>query len=418
MTYKKGKIRYSVLALLFFATTINYIDRQVIGILKPFIADDLGWSELDYGLIVTAFQVAYAIGLLISGALLDRYGTRIGYSVAIALWSIAGILHAAARSVYGFVVVRFMLGLGESANFPAAIKTVAEWFPQKDRAYATGWFNSGSTIGAIVAPIIVTGTTVAFGWQWAFIITGALGFIWIALWLAFYKKPEEHKRLTREEFDYIHRDERINEESKISWASLFKYRQTYALCATRIVSDWVWWFFLFWTPDFLHKTHGIEIMETVLPLILIYSVASAGGIVGGWISSSMISKNFSVDVARKRAILICALVVLPVMTVPLLTSKWIAVILISLDCAGHMGWASNMFSIISDIFPKKAVASVTGLSGFTGAIGGALSATFVGWILDATGSYFLIFMIASIVYMLNWAIIKIFIPCIKPIENE
>ena len=418
MTYKKGKIRYSVLALLFFATTINYIDRQVIGILKPFIADDLGWSELDYGLIVTAFQVAYAIGLLISGALLDRYGTRIGYSVAIALWSIAGILHAAARSVYGFVVVRFMLGLGESANFPAAIKTVAEWFPQKDRAYATGWFNSGSTIGAIVAPIIVTGTTVAFGWQWAFIITGALGFIWIALWLAFYQKPEEHKRLTREEFDYIHRDERINEESKISWASLFKYRQTYALCATRIVSDWVWWFFLFWTPDFLHKTHGIEIMETVLPLILIYSVASAGGIVGGWISSSMISKNFSVDVARKRAILICALVVLPVMTVPLLTSKWIAVILISLACAGHMGWASNMFSIISDIFPKKAVASVTGLSGFTGAIGGALSATFVGWILDASGSYFLIFMIASIVYMLNWAIIKIFIPNIKPIENE
>ena len=418
MTYKKGKIRYSVLALLFFATTINYIDRQVIGILKPFIADDLGWSELDYGLIVTAFQVAYAIGLLISGALLDRYGTRIGYSVAIALWSIAGILHAAARSVYGFVVVRFMLGLGESANFPAAIKTVAEWFPQKDRAYATGWFNSGSTIGAIVAPIIVTGTTVAFGWQWAFIITGALGFIWIALWLAFYKKPEEHKRLTREEFDYIHRDERINEESKISWASLFKYRQTYALCATRIVSDWVWWFFLFWTPDFLHKTHGIEIMETVLPLILIYSVASAGGIAGGWISSSMISKNFSVDIARKRAILICALVVLPVMTVPLLTSKWIAVILISLACAGHMGWASNMFSIISDIFPKKAVASVTGLSGFTGAIGGALSATFVGWILDASGSYFLIFMIASIVYMLNWAIIKIFIPNIKPIENE
>jgi len=418
MTYKKGKIRYSVLALLFFATTINYIDRQVIGILKPFIADDLGWSELDYGLIVTAFQVAYAIGLLISGALLDRYGTRIGYSVAIALWSIAGILHAAARSVYGFVVVRFMLGLGESANFPAAIKTVAEWFPQKDRAYATGWFNSGSTIGAIVAPIIVTGTTVAFGWQWAFIITGALGFIWIALWLAFYKKPEEHKRLTREEFDYIHRGERINEESKISWASLFKYRQTYALCATRIVSDWVWWFFLFWTPDFLHKTHGIEIMETVLPLILIYSVASAGGIAGGWISSSMISKNFSVDIARKRAILICALVVLPVMTVPLLTSKWIAVILISLACAGHMGWASNMFSIISDIFPKKAVASVTGLSGFTGAIGGALSATFVGWILDASGSYFLIFMIASIVYMLNWAIIKIFIPNIKPIENE
>jgi ACS family hexuronate transporter-like MFS transporter len=310
-----------------------------------------------------------------------------------------------------------MLGLGESANFPAAIKTVAEWFPQKDRAHATGWFNSGSTIGAIVAPIIVTSTTVALGWQWAFIITGALGFIWIALWLAFYQKPADHKRLTRAEFDYIQQDENIVEESKIRWASLLKYRQTYALCATRIVSDWVWWFFLFWTPDFLHKTQGIDIMESVLPLILIYSVASVGGIAGGWVSSSLITRGTSVDAARKKAILVCALTVLPVMTVPLLTSKWVAIALISLACAGHMGWASNMFSVISDIFPKKAVASVTGLSGFTGAVGGALSATFVGWILDTTGSYFLIFLIASLVYLLNWLIIKIFIPRISPIKE-
>lgn len=417
MVYQKGKLRYTVLALLFFATTINYIDRQVIGILKPFIANDLGWSELDYGLIVTAFQVAYAIGLLISGALLDKYGTRIGYTVAIALWSLAGVLHAAARSVFGFVTVRFMLGLGESANFPAAIKTVAEWFPQKDRAYATGWFNSGSTIGAIVAPVIVTGTTVALGWQWAFIITGALGFIWIALWLLYYRSPSDNKRLTKAEYDYIIQGEKTDEGSKIRWASLLKYRQTYALCATRIISDWVWWFFLFWTPDFLHKTHGIDIMETVLPLILIYSVASAGGIAGGWISSSMIGRGASVDAARKRAILVCALTIMPVMTVPLLTGKWLSVALISLACAGHMGWASNMFSIISDIFPKKAVASVTGLTGFTGAVGGALAATFIGWILDTSGSYFLIFLIASLVYLLNWVIIKIFIPCINPIRN-
>lgn len=410
MKHPPGKIRYVVLALLFFATTINYIDRQVIGILKPFIEDDLGWSESGYGFIVTAFQTAYAVGLLISGALLDRYGIRIGYAVAIAVWSVAGILHAAARSVIGFANARFFLGLGESANFPAAVKTVAEWFPQKDRAHATGWFNSGSTIGAIAAPIIVTGATVTLGWQWAFIITGALGFIWIALWLAFYQKPFEHKRLTQEEFDYIHQDENTEEESRIRWASLLKYRQTYALCATRIISDWVWWFFLFWTPDFLHKTHGIDIMESVLPLILIYTVASAGGIAGGWISSAFINWGTSVDVARKRAILICALVVLPVMSVPVITDKWIAVVLISLACAGHMGWASNMFAVISDIYPKNTVGSVTGLSGFLGAIGGALSASFVGLVLESTGSYFFIFFIASLVYVLNWLIFMMFIP--------
>jgi ACS family hexuronate transporter-like MFS transporter len=417
MIYQKGRIRYTVLALLFFATTINYIDRQVIGILKPFIATDLGWSELDYGLIVTAFQIAYAIGLLISGALLDKYGTRIGYTIAIAIWSLAGILHATTRTVFGVFTVRFILGLGESANFPAAIKTVAEWFPQIDRAYATGWFNSGSTIGAIIAPIIVTSTTVALGWQWAFIITGALGFIWIVVWLPFYHKPGDHPQLTRQEFQYIHRGQTKAEEVKIRWISLLKYRQTYALCATRIISDWVWWFFLFWAPDFLHKTHGIEIMESVIPLIVIYSVASVGGIAGGWISSTLIDKGISVDVARKRGILVCALTVLPVMSVPLLASKWVAIVLISLACAGHMGWASNMFSVISDIFPKKAVASVTGLSGFTGAVGGALSATFVGWILDTTGSYFLIFLIASMVYLMNWIIIKIFIPSIGPIQE-
>jgi ACS family hexuronate transporter-like MFS transporter len=419
MSKKKGKIRYIILGLLFFATTINYIDRQVIGILKPYIADDLGWNEMDYGLIVTAFQVAYAIGLLFSGALLDKYGTRIGYTIAIAVWSLAGMLHAAVRSAIGFSIVRFFLGLGESANFPAAIKSVAEWFPQRERAHATGWFNSGSTVGAIVAPLFVTGITIAWGWQWAFIITGSLGFIWIFLWLIFFYPPRNHPRLSKDEFEYIHQDAGIiDSKEEIKWIALLKYRQTYALCATRFISDWVWWFFLFWAPDFLHKTHGIDIKESILPLILIYTVAGFGGILGGWISSSMINNGIDVDIARKRAILICALSVLPIMLVPWLGSLWGSVILISIACAGHMGWASNMFAIISDIFPKRTVGSVTGLTGFTGAVGGALSASFVGLVLDTTGSYFLIFIIASIVYLINWIIIKAFLPKIKLLPSN
>jgi MFS transporter, ACS family, hexuronate transporter len=414
----KGKIRFAILGLLFFATTVNYIDRQIIGILKPYIANDLGWSEFDYGLIVTAFQVAYAAGLLITGVLLDKFGTRLGYAIAIAVWSLASMLHAAASSVISFAAARFFLGLGESANFPAAIKTVAEWFPQKERAYATGWFNSGSTIGAIAAPVIVTGITVTMGWQWAFIITGVLGFIWIIFWLVYYFPLEKHPRLSGDEHDYILQDLKdIDKTDKVKWTDLFKYRQTYALCATRFISDWVWWFFLFWTPDFLHKMHGVNIREAILPLIVIYGVASFGGIGGGWISSYLIGKGKSVDYSRKFAVLISALIVLPIMVVPKIRSLWLAVALIAFGCAGHCGWAANMFTIISDIYPKKAVGSMTGLTGFTAAIGGALSASFVGFILDATGSYFMIFAIASIVYMLNWLIIKIFIPEIKSIAE-
>jgi len=417
MERRNFKYRYIILSLLFFATTINYIDRQVIGILKPYISNDLGWSEFDYGLIVTSFQIAYSLGLLISGALLDKFGTRIGYAIAMAVWSIAGALHAAARSAIAFASARFFLGFGESANFPAAIKTVAEWFPQKERAFATGLFNSGATIGAIVAPIIVTAITIKLGWQWAFIITGGLGFIWMVFWLVFYFTPKSHPKISEAEFEYIHQDDQTTEEKHtISWISLFKYKQTYALCATRFISDWVWWFFLFWTPDFLHKAHGINITEAILPLIVIYSVASFGGVAGGWFSSSLIKKGKSVDSARKSAVLICALFVIPIIALPHLKSLWGSVILISIACAGHQGWSANMFTIISDIFPKRALGSITGLGGFTGAVGGALSATFVGLILDATHSYSVIFAVASLVYVLNWVIIKAFIHEIKQIK--
>ncbi len=409
--------RWRILSLLFFATTINYIDRQVIGILKPFIADDLGWSEADYGYIVTAFQIAYAIGLITTGRILDKFGTRIGYLWAIVVWSIAGMAHAAARGVASFAAARFALGIGESANFPAAVKSVAEWFPKKERAFATGLFNSGSTVGAIVAPVIVSAITLAMGWQWAFIITGALGFIWVIFWFAWYQAPEKHPKISPRELDYILQDEEKAEPSKrIGWLELFKYRQTFAICSTRFISDWVWWFFLFWIPDFLSKTHGVNIKEVVLPLIVIYSLSSVGGIAGGWISSKFIKMGKSIDFARKTTILICALLILPIMFVSLTPNLWIAVGLIALAAAGHQGWASNIFTIVSDIYPKNAVGTMTGLSGFAGAVGGALSATFVGLLLESTGSYFLIFLIASSVYMVNWLILKLFIRQIKPIE--
>jgi MFS transporter, ACS family, hexuronate transporter len=416
---KPGNYRWRILLLIFFATTINYIDRQVIGILKPFIASDLGWSEADYGYIVSAFQIAYAIGLLLTGRFLDRFGTRIGYLWAVVIWSFAGMAHALAKGVFSFAVARFTLGLGEAANFPAAVKSVAEWFPKKERALATGLFNSGSTVGAIIAPVIVSGITLAFGWQWAFIITGALGFIWVIFWSVFYREPAKNLKLSKSEFEYINQDkEGTTEGESIKWIELFKYRQTAVICFTRFISDWVWWFFLFWIPDFLHKMHGVDIKSVVLPVIIIYTVSSIGGIAGGWISSKFIQMGKTIDFARKTTILMCALIILPVMFVSKVADIWVAVALISLAAAGHQGWASNIFTMVSDIYPKKIVASVTGLSGFAGAIGGALSASVVGIVLDKTGSYFLIFMLASSVYLVNWIIIKTFIYEIKPIRFE
>jgi len=413
----KGRYRWKILALLFFATTINYIDRQVIGILKPFIANDLGWGEADYGYIVTSFQIAYAIGLVTTGRFLDKYGTRIGYLWAIVVWSISGMAHAAANGVVSFATVRFALGLGESANFPAAVKSVAEWFPKKERAFATGLFNSGSTIGAITAPLIVMWVTAKFGWRWAFIITGFLGFIWIFFWLALYHVPEKHPKISKEELNYINQDDKdTGSVNKIKWIKLLKYRQTVAICSTRFLSDWVWWFFLFWIPDYLNKSFGIGLSEVVLPLIIIYVVSSVGGIGGGWLSSKFIRSGKSIDFARKNTILICALIVLPVMLVSQTHNLWVAVGLIALATAGHQGWASNIFTIVSDIYPKKAVGTMVGLCGFAGALGGALSASFVGLILESTGNYFLIFFVASSVYMVNWLILKLLIKEIKPLE--
>lgn len=413
---QESKIRWSIVALLFFATTINYIDRQVIGLLKPYIQNDLHWNEADYGYIVTAFQISYAIGLLISGRLLDKFGTRTGYTLAIIVWSAGAVLHAMARSVLGFGLVRAVLGLGEAANYPAAVKTIAEWFPSKDRALATGIFNSGATIGAITAPIIVTVITLNLGWKWAFIITGLLGLVWIAFWLAIYQPPEKHKKVTQAELSYILSDNVSDANGKISWRALLQYRQTYAICLSRFFTDWVWWFFLFWAPDFLHKTQNIDIKTAVLPLIIIYAMASIGGIFGGALSSAFLKAGRTVDFSRKTAVLICALLILPLVFATQVQSLWIVVILIGLAGAAHQGWASNIFTIVSDVFPKHAVGTMVGLSGFAGAIGGALGASFVGMVLELSGSYMLIFLIASSMYLLAWLLLKWGVPHIEQIN--
>ncbi len=412
---QKGNFRWRIVALLFFATTINYIDRQVIGILKPYISEDLGWSEAGYGTIVTAFQAAYAIGLLITGGFLDRFGTRIGYAVAIIIWSLAGMAHAAARSVVGFSVARFTLGIGESANFPAAVKATAEWFPKKERAFATGLFNSGSNIGAIIAPLIVAASYSLYGWQWAFIITGTLGFIWLIFWLLSYHIPQKHSKVKKEELQYILSDNE-GEDKPIRWIKIFPHKETIAICLSRFVSDWVWWFFLFWTPDFLEKHHGVDIKEVVLPLIIIYTFSSFGSIAGGWLSSAFIKSGKNIDFARKTTILICAICVLPIIIAYQTSSMWVAICLIALATAAHQGWAANIFTVVSDIYPKNAVGSMIGLSGFAGSVGGAFSATFVGLILEYTGSYFFIFLIAGSAYLIAWLILKIMIPKIRPIN--
>jgi len=422
LTKPQSNIRWTIVALLFFATTINYIDRQVIGLLKPFIQGDLHWDEADYGYIVTAFQIAYALGMIISGRLLDKFGTRIGYSMSIFVWSVGATLHSVMHSVFGFGVVRAVLGFGEAGNFPAAVKTIAEWFPKRDRALATGIFNAGSTIGAIVAPIIVAAVTISLGWRWAFIITGSLGIIWIVFWYLFYQSPLQHKRITASELSYIQsdhsREEETVDEKGMSWGKLLRHKQTYAICFSRYVTDWVWWFFLFWMPDFLNKTQHLDIKASVLPLILIYTMASFGGVLGGALSSGFIRAGRSIDYSRKTTILICALFVLPLIFVARIQNGWIAVILIGFAAAAHQGWASNIFTVVSDIYPRNTVGTMIGLSGFTGAIGGALSASFVGLLLKFTGSYTLIFITASSMYLVAWLTLKIFIPRIEELKLE
>jgi len=350
-----GHIRWIICVLLLFATTVNYVDRQVLGILAPDLQKEIGWSEIQYGNIVTAFQAAYAIGLLGVGRLLDLLGTRIGFSMAVILWSLAAMGHALARAPFGFGMARFLLGLGESANFPAAIKTTAEWFPRKERALATGIFNAGSNLGAILAPATVPFITLAWGWQAAFLLTGALGFIWLAFWWVLYHSPESHPKISKAEFAHIRSDSEKKEKA-IPWLSIVGFRQTWAFAMGKFMTDPVWWFYLFWLPKFLNEKHGITLSKMGLPLITIYVMADVGSIAGGWLSSSLIKRGWTVNAARKTAMLVCALCVVPIVFAGFASNVWAAVFLIGLAAAAHQGWSANLFTMVSDMFPRKTVA--------------------------------------------------------------
>jgi ACS family hexuronate transporter-like MFS transporter len=408
-----GYFRWAICALLFFATTINYIDRQVLGILAPDLQKSIGWTEIEYGNIVMAFQAAYALGLLLTGRLLDRMGTRLGFALAIALWSVAAMFHAAARSALGFGIARFALGLGEAANFPASIKTVAEWFPKRERAFATGIFNAGTNVGAVVAPAVVPFIALTWSWQWAFIMTGAIGFLWLGIWWALYRPPESHPRLSKAEFGYI-RSDPPEAVTPVPWLKLIGYRQTWAFALGKFMTDPIWWFYLYWLGKFLNEKHGLSLSKLGPPLIAIYLIADVGSVGGGWLSSYLIRCGWSINAARKTTMLVCALCVMPIVFATQVTSLWAAVGLIGVAAAAHQGWSANIFTLASDMFPRRAVGSVVGFGGMAGAVGGMFIATAVGHLLQWTGSYVPVFLLAGATYLLALLVIQLLAPRLTP----
>lgn len=399
-----GRYRWVVCALLFCATTINYMDRQILGILAGTLEREIGWTESEYGFIVTAFQAAYAAGLLAFGRILDRIGTRTGYVLAIGIWSVAAAAHGAARSALGFGLARGALGFGEAGNFPAAVKAVSEWFERRERAFAIGLFNSGSNIGAIITPLAVPWITLRYGWRWAFILTGGVGLLWVFAWLLIYR-PRRLAQLATQE-----------STAAVPWRSLLGLRETWAFLLARFLTDPVWWFYLYWVPKFLHSKHGLTLMQLGTPLIVIYSAASAGSVFGGWLSSSLMRQGWSTNAARKVAILVCALMVTPMIFGAIVSGTWTAVLILSLATAGHQGWAANMFACLSDLFPKNAVSTVVGITGFGGSLGGMLVATATGFILQATGSYVPVFVWAGLAYLFVLGLIHVMIPQIRPVS--
>jgi MFS transporter, ACS family, hexuronate transporter len=434
----RGRYRWVICALLFVATTINYIDRQVIGLLKPDLQVQFNWTERDYAAIVFTFQLAYAIGLLLAGRVMDKLGTKKGFTIAIILWSVAAVGHAFADSVpwlhfptlnldektgvsvvtlggaaAGFALARFLLGLGEAGNFPASIKTVAEWFPRKERAFATGIFNSGTNIGALITPLIVPFFVDWWGWEGAFVATGVLGFFWLIWWLISYGPPQGHPKVTPEELALIESDP-PETTTPVPWASIVRYRQTWAFALGKFLTDPVWWLYLFWIPDFLNRLYGLNIKQMGMPIVTIYLITDVGSIGGGWLSSFLIKRGWSINGARKTAMLICAIAVTPIVFAPQVNNLWAAVLLVSLAAAAHQGWSANLFTLVSDMFPRRAVGSVVGFGGMAGAIGGMCLTLVVGEILQRTGSYVGVFIIAGSMYLIGLAVIHLLVPRLAP----
>jgi ACS family hexuronate transporter-like MFS transporter len=425
-TNKIGNYRWVVCGLLFFATTINYIDRQVIGLLKPILEIEFKWTEVDYGYIVMAFAAMYALGYVIFGSLIDKVGSKIGYGISVFVWSIAAMLHAVVRSTLGFGMVRALLGLAESGNFPAGVKATAEWFPKKERALATGIFNSGTSIGAVVAPLMVPWILGLYGWKEAFWITGALGFIWLIFWWIFYEIPTKQKRLKQAEFDFIHSDnEPANSASqvKLKWSQLLVLRQTWVFIVGKVLTDPIWWFFLFWLPSYFADTFALDLKKPSLQLAVVYAATTIGSIGGGYLSSHLISRGWPVLKARMTTLLIAAIAVTPIFFARMATDIWVAVGIISLATAAHQAWSANIFTIVSDIVPKKAVSSVVGIGGMSGSLASTLFPILVGYLLayykgigNIKAGYSVLFIFCGCAYMLAWVIIKWLTKRMKPIE--
>jgi ACS family hexuronate transporter-like MFS transporter len=423
-----GRYRWVICGLLFFAATINYIDRQVIGILKPTLQQQFGWSEIDYADIVFSFQFAYAIGLLLAGRMIDRLGTRLGFAIAVLVWSLAAMAHAGATlfgpaaatllamfglayapSVAGFIAARFALGIGEAGNFPAAIRATAEWFPIKERAFATGIFNSGTNVGALITPIIVPWVTVMYGWEWAFILTGAIGFFWLLFWLPMFGSPDKQPRVNAAELAHIH-SEPSAPPTYLPLRAILPQRQTWAFAIGKFLTDPIWWLYLFWVPDFLNRNHGLNLLAAGPPLVAIYLIADVGSIGGGWLSSTLLKRGWSVNSARKTAMLIAAIAVVPIMFASVATNLWVAVLLVGIAAAAHQGWSANLFTLSSDMFPRHAVGTVVGFGGMAGAVGGMLIAKLTGYILQTTGSYVPVFIIAGAAYLIALGVVHLLAP--------
>jgi MFS transporter, ACS family, hexuronate transporter len=432
-----GKYRWKILSLIFFATTVNYLDRAVISLLKPYLAAAFNWNPTqeaaNYSNIEISFKISYALGMFFVGGIVDKLGTKIGYAWATALWSISAVGHAFATGTWGFAVARIFLGITEAGNFPAAIKATAEWFPKKERALATGIFNSGTNVGAILAPLTVPFIAEKFGWEWAFIATGAIGFIWLFLWLKYYEAPKNVKNLSKDEYDYIHSDaesqldiDNENSSGSVSWGKMLGYKQTWAFAIGKLLTDPIWWFYLFWLPDFLKKQYHLTGTEIALPVALVYVISSVGSIGGGWLPMKLVNSGWTVFKARRTSMLIYAFCVMPIVFVQILgdINMWLAVLVIGLAAAAHQAWSANIFTTVSDMFPKKTTGFVTGIGGMFGGLGGILLSLLVQKRMfvyyESIGQiqtgYYIMFFICGLAYISAWLIMRALVPKFKPVE--
>jgi ACS family hexuronate transporter-like MFS transporter len=416
-----GRYRWMICALLFAATAINYIDRQTIGVLKPTLQAELKWTEVSYADIVFWFQAAYAIGYLGFGPIIDRIGARAGYAVAFTVWTLAHIGHGFVHSITQFAVMRFTLGLGESGGFPSSLKAVSEWFPQKERALAVGIFNAGSNVGAIVTPLVVPAITLVWGWRAAFVVTGVATFVWLIAWLAVYRNPGVHPKLSPAELAYIRAGDDVSSpkvSASVSWSKLLRVRETWAYALGKFLTDPIWWLYLFWLPDFLSKRYNLDLKSFGPPLVAIYLLSDIGSVVGGWGSSRLMKAGRSANAARKITMLICALAVTPIVFAQFVSHLWMAVAIIGLATAAHQAWSANLMTLPSDMFPRVAVGSVVGIGGTAGAVGGMLMSKYNGYILDVFGSYQPIFALAGGAYIAGIAVIHFFSPRLTRVPEE